>query len=182
MSSTVETPPAYISLASSTGYVENTPNGTFLLGVSAAMVPPATHAALRLREVWQAFTTHELAANELLKRAEWSIELHGRKPATRASCLAGLDAILGSEAPLLDVRDTRAKIADMRDRLALVVERDKSAALPEVRHVDGDHNWQRVSELETAMAKFMQTCDQLSQSHTSLKQAIEGLHHKLNAR
>lgn len=183
MTTTLETQPAYIALASSVDYVETSIYGPLLLlGISGDLVSPAIQGKLRRHEAWKAFLTVEAAAGELLKRAEWSIELHGRKAESRARLLSGLDAILATQVPLLEWRDTRQKITDMRDRLALVVERDKTTSRVEVKHVDGDHNWQRVDVLEKEMAKLMETRDRVAQSYAALMQAVEGLNHKLNAR
>ena len=162
MSTTVQARPVHIALASSTAYVDNsTEYGLFILGVSSSEVSPAIQAKLRRHEAWNAFPTVEAAVGELLKRIEWSMELHGRRAESRARLLAGMSAILDIDAPLLNWRDTRQRIAVMRDRLADRVERDRAVgSVP--KSIQLDAGQQRIASLEKQVAELQAQLQQLT--------------------
>lgn len=162
MTTTLETQPAYIALASSVDYVETSIYGPLLLlGISGDLVSADVQRKLRLREVWKAFPTVEAAAGELLKRIEWSMGLHGRRAESRAKLLAGMSAILDIDAPLLNWRDTRQRIVTMRGQLALRVERDRAVgSVP--KSIQLDAGQQRIASLEKQVADLQAQLQQLT--------------------
>lgn len=162
MTTTLETQPAYIALASSVDYVETSIYGPLLLlGISGDLVSADVQRKLRQREVYTVYTSAQAAADDLVRRIEWAMELHGRKPATRAACLAGMSAIVDTAAPLLDWRDTRQRIAVMRDRLVDRVERDRAVgSVP--KSIQLDAGQQRIASLEKQVAELQAQLQQLT--------------------
>lgn len=164
MATTLGTIPTHIFLPSaSQQFVADMPYaGKYLLGISAEPCSPEVQEELRLREPYSTFNSLEAAAENLISRIEWAWAC-ARTAAGLAAVLDGVSEILASQASLLAVRSTRSRIVDIRERVALAVER-KGAGQPQPKHfVHDDPAARRIAELEAAVEALTRTVANLQQ-------------------